>query len=320
MLNEAGNVGPLLERVFAVLEGLAASQGLSSEVIAVDDGSTDGTLALLREQQRSRPTLRIVCFARNFGQHAAVMAGFEMALGDWILTLDADLQNPPEELPKLVDALRAGHDLVHTWRTARDDTVFRRTASSLNNRLMRRLSGMALKDFGCMLRGYDRRVVAPLLERRAYHGFIPALAMLHAVNPVEIPVAAAARTRGASKYSLNRLFGLALDLMTSSTIAPLRLLFVLGGALAAGGLGFGGTLLALRLIYGPDWTVSVAYTLAALMLVLVGAQFVAFGLLGEYIGRIYQEVCGRKPYLVREIYEARRHAVSQRAAGTTEHP
>lgn len=312
MLNEAGNVGPLLERLFAVLDGLATSQGLVSEVVVVDDGSTDGTLALLRERQHEHPTLRIVCFARNFGQHAAVMAGFEAAQGEWIITLDADLQNPPEELPKLVEAFRAGHDLVNTWRTQRDDTLFRRTASGLINRVMRRFSGITLKDFGCMLRGYHRRVIGPMIERREYHTFIPALATLHALNPVEIPVAHAARNRGASNYSLRRLFSLQLDLMTSFSIAPLRLLFLLGSAIAAVGMLFGLTLLVLRVVYGDAWAVSGVFTLFALLFFLVGAQFVAFGLLGEYIGRIYQEVRGRPPYLVREVYEAPRHAVSQR--------
>jgi undecaprenyl-phosphate 4-deoxy-4-formamido-L-arabinose transferase len=309
MLNEAGNVAPLLERLFAVLDGLAASQGLVSEVVVVDDGSTDGTLALLREQQHARPALRIVCFARNFGQHAAVMAGFEAALGDWIVTLDADLQNPPEELPKLVEAFQAGHDLVNTWREQRDDTWFRKTASRLINRVMRRFSGITLKDFGCMLRGYDRRVVSPMIERREYHTFIPALAMLHAVNPVEIPVAHAARSRGSSNYSLARLFSLQLDLLTSFSIAPLRLLFLLGSAVAAVGMLFGAMLLGMRLVFGPAWAVSGVFTLFALLFFLVGAQFIAFGLLGEYIGRIYQEVRGRPPYLVREVYEAPRQAV-----------
>ena len=313
MLNEAGNVAPLLERLFAVLDGLRASQGLVSEVVVVDDGSTDGTLALLREQQHVHAALRIVCFARNFGQHAAVMAGFEAAQGEWIVTLDADLQNPPEELPRLVEAFQAGHDLVNTWRAERDDTWFRRTASRLINRVMRRCSGITLKDFGCMLRGYDRRVVAPMIERREYHTFIPALAMLHAVNPVEIPVAHAARSRGASNYSLGRLFSLQLDLLTSFSIAPLRLLFLLGSAVAAIGMLFGALLLGMRLAFGPAWAVSGVFTLFALLFFLVGAQFIAFGLLGEYIGRIYQEVRGRPPYLVREVYEAPRHVVRQRA-------
>jgi undecaprenyl-phosphate 4-deoxy-4-formamido-L-arabinose transferase len=319
MLNEAGNVAPLLERLFAVLDGLAA-EGLSAEVVAVDDGSTDGTLTLLREQQHLRPALRIVCFARNFGQHAAVMAGFEAARGDWIVTLDADLQNPPEELPRLVEAFRAGHDLVNTWREQREDSAFRLLASRAINRVMRRFSGITLKDFGCMLRGYHRSVVAPMIERREYHTFIPALAMLHAVNPVEIPVAHAARSRGTSNYSLRRLLSLQLDLLTSFSIAPLRLLFVLGSAIAVVGTLFGATLLVLRLLYGPAWAVSGVFTLFALLFFLVGAQFVAFGLLGEYIGRIYQEVRGRPPYLVREVYEAPRQAPASRTAETKARP
>src|SRR5262249_54432456 len=147
MLNESANVPTLFARLFPALDGLRESLGVTSEVVVVDDGSTDGTLAVLREQQHAHPTLRIVCFARNFGQHAAVMAGFEAARGDWIITLDADLQNPPEEIPKLVEAFRTGHDLVNTWREQRDDSWFRLTASRLANPIIPPSSAIPLPDF-----------------------------------------------------------------------------------------------------------------------------------------------------------------------------
>jgi len=304
MLNESANVPALLTRLFPVLDGLRASRGVTAEIVAVDDGSTDGTLAVLRGCQHDHPELRIVSFARNFGQHAAVMAGFEAARGEWIITLDADLQNPPEEIPRLVEAFLHGHDLVNTWREERDDSLFRRTASGLVNRVMRRFSGIALRDFGCMLRGYHRRVVDPMIRRREYHTFIPALATLHAHNPIEIPVAHAARGAGRSNYSLRRLFSLQLDLVTSFSVAPLRMLFLLGSIIAALGMLFGLLLLVLRLVQGPEWAASGVFTLFAVLFFLVGAQFVAFGLLGEYLGRIYQEVRDRPPYLVRETFEA----------------
>jgi undecaprenyl-phosphate 4-deoxy-4-formamido-L-arabinose transferase len=300
MLNEAANIEPLFARLFPVLDGL----GEAYEVVAVDDGSTDGTLAVLREQRNARPGLRVLSFARNFGQHAAVLAGFEASRGEWIITLDADLQNPPEEIPKLVEAFRKGYDLVNTIRKGRQDTFFRRAASGITNAMVRRFSGIRLSDFGCMLRGYHRDVVAPMVERKEFRTFIPALAMLHARRPVEVEVQHCARAAGTSNYSLLKLFSLQLDLMTSFSIAPLRMLFILGWGTAALGIAFGVLLMFLRFIYGAGWAAEGVFTLFAILFVFIGAQFLAFGLLGEYIGRIYQEVRDRPTYLLREEGDA----------------
>ena len=299
MLNEQGNIGPLFERLYAVLERV----GESFEVVVVDDGSTDDTPRLLREQFERRRNLRVVTFARNFGQHAAVMAGFEASLGDWVITLDADLQNPPEELPKLVEAFRQGHDLVNTWREGRDDPFFRKLASRMVNRIMRKASGITLKDFGCMMRGYGRQVLAPMIRRHEYHTFIPALATLYARKAVEIPISHAQRAEGKSNYSLRKLFTLQLDLIASFSIAPLRLLFLIGSAIAVLGTLLGMVILVMRFAFGSEWAANGVFTLFALLYFLVGAQFVAFGLLGEYIGRVYQEVRERPPFLVRDIAE-----------------
>jgi undecaprenyl-phosphate 4-deoxy-4-formamido-L-arabinose transferase len=298
MLNEAGNVGELLERLYPVLDRL----DLPFEVVAVDDGSTDATLGVLLQEQKARRHLRIVSLARNYGQHAAVVAGFAEARGEWIVTLDADLQNPPEEIPRLVAALRDGHDLVNTWREGRSDTAFRRRASRLVNRMMRTWSGIEVRDFGCMLRGYHRSVVEPMLRRREIHTFIPALAALYARRPAEIAVRHAARAHGASAYSLRRLLSLQLDLLTSFSVTPLRLLFVLGLSVAAAGIGFGAFLLATRLLLGSAWAAEGVFTLFAILFVFVGAQFVAFGLLGEYIGRIFQQVRERPLYLIQAVH------------------
>ncbi len=296
MLNEAANIEPLFARLFPVLD----RTGEAYEVVAVDDGSTDRTLELLREQRKSRPQLRVLSFARNFGQHAAVMAGFAASRGEWIVTLDADLQNPPEEIPKIVAAFREGYDLVNTYREGRQDTSFRRWASRLTNAMVRRFSGIALSDFGCMLRGYHRSVVAPMIERKEYRTFIPALAMLHSRRPTEVAVQHSPRERGASNYSLLKLFSLQLDLVTSFSIAPLRMLFVLGWIIACLGIGFGIFLMIGRFIEGPGWTAGGVFTLFSILFFFVGAQFLAFGLLGEYIGRIYQEVRNRPTYLLRD--------------------
>lgn len=297
MLNEEANVGQLLDRLFPVMHAL----GESFEVVTVDDGSTDRTLQLLREAQHPYPELVIVTLRKNYGQHAAVMAGFEASRGEWVITLDADLQNPPEEIPKVVDGFRKGHDLVNTIRLERDDTAFRRTASRIVNEMARRASGIALSDFGCMLRGYHRDLIAPMVERKEFDTFIPALGMIYASNPVEILVSHAARRAGDSKYSLLKLFSLQLDLMMSFSLTPVRVLFVLGALIALAGAGLGTLLLSLRLILGPEWAAGGVFTLFAILFFFVGAQFVALGLIGEYVGRVYYEVRRRPTYLVREV-------------------
>jgi undecaprenyl-phosphate 4-deoxy-4-formamido-L-arabinose transferase len=296
MLNEAANIEPLFARLFPALDGI----GEVYEVVTVDDGSTDRTLEMLREQRKTHPQLRVLSFARNFGQHAAVMAGFEAARGEWIVTLDADLQNPPEEILKIVAAFREGYDLVNTIREGRQDTFFRRYASRLTNAMVRKFSGISLSDFGCMLRGYHRSVVAPMVERKEYRTFIPALAMLHARRPTEVGVQHSARERGASNYSLLKLFSLQLDLVTSFSMAPLRMLIILGWGIALLGIGFGALLMILRFVFGAEWAANGVFTLFAILFFFVGAQFLAFGLLGEYIGRIYQEVRNRPTYLLRD--------------------
>ena len=171
MKNEAVNIDPLFLRLFPVLRDL----GLAFEVICIDDGSTDETLEKLLQQKSSCPELTVLSFSRNFGQHAAVMAGFEQAGGRWIITMDADLQNPPEEIPKLVAAFQEGYDLVGTYREGRQDPFFRKFASDMVNRMTRKISGVSLKDFGCMLRGYTGMIAKQLARQKEYHVFIPAL-------------------------------------------------------------------------------------------------------------------------------------------------
>ena len=318
MLNEEANIERLFGRLFPVLDEL----GETYEVVAIDDGSTDRTLEILHAAEEHRPQLRVLSFARNFGQHAAVMAGFEASTGEWMITIDADLQNPPEEIPKLVAAFREGHDLVNTYRNGRRDTFFRRAASRITNGIVRRFSGITLKDFGCMLRGYHRDIVEPMMRRKEFRTFIPALAMLYARRPVEIPVAHSEREHGASSYSLLKLFSLQLDLITSFSIAPLRLLIAMGWGVAFLGVAFGLLLLVLRILHGPAWAAQGVFTLFAVLFCFIGAQFLAFGLLGEYIGRIYQEVRERPTYLLRrtDVHEQRRAVISAAKRETSAAP
>ena len=294
MYNEEANISRLFSRLFPVLENLAET----CEVICINDGSSDRTLELLLEEAEKRKGLVIVNLARNFGQHAAVMAGFSQARGDWIITMDADLQNPPEEIPKMVKQFKKGHDLVGSIRKARQDSLFRKTASRITNRVVTKISGISLKDFGCMLRGYSREVVRGILENPEYRTFIPALATYFARNPVEIEVEHEERAAGQSKYSFLKLLSLQLDLMTGFSMWPLRILFFVGSIIAVLGLASALTILIMRLYYGPDWAVQGVFTLFAGLFFLVGCQFFALGLLGEYIGRIFQAVRKRPPFIL----------------------
>lgn len=296
MLNEERNILALLDRLHRVLK----STGETFEVLCVDDGSKDGTMRLLLEAAESQPELKVISLARNFGQHAAIIAGFDASSGEWVITLDADLQNPPEEIPRLLEEFRKGHDLIGTYREGRQDSLFRKGASWMVNRMMRKFSKIEIRDFGCMLRGYSGEVAHAIASRREYKTFIPALGTLYAGNPIEIPVSHAKRAAGTSKYSFLRLVSLALDLMTCFSLWPLRMLFLWGCVTALLGSLFGVYLLALRLYHGPDWAAQGVFTLFAVLFIFIGAQFIAFGLLGEYIGRIFQEVRDRPSYVLRK--------------------
>ena len=289
-----------VEALFARLLPALRAHGDSFEVVCVDDGSRDRTPALLRAARDANPEVRVVTFARNFGQHAAVTAGFAASRGAFVVTIDADLQNPPEEIPRLVAEFRKGHDLVGTVRQNRQDSIFRRKASAAVNAFTRRMSGIELHDFGCMLRGYSREIAKAVAGRNEGRTFIPAIGWLYARNPVEIPVGHAARVEGESKYSFGRLLRLNLDLMTGFSLEPLRLLFSVGVFVAAAGVLFGVFLLVMRILRGPDWAAAGVFTLFAVLFVFVGAQFIAFGLLGEYVGRIFQSVRQRPPYILRD--------------------
>lgn len=297
MLNEAEVVPRLLSRLVSVLTPL----GETFEVIAVDDGSTDGTWQALENELLVYPELRVLRLARNLGQHAAILAGFESARGDWLITLDADLQNPPEEIPRLLAELRRGHDLVGTYRQGRQDPRFRKLASWLVNRLVRCFTRVEIRDFGCMLRGYSASVASAVANHGENCTFIPAIATLYATHPIEIPVSHAPRAEGKSKYSLWRLCGLALDLVTCFSVWPQRLLLVAGSAMLATGALLGAGVVAMRFGIFPRWAQDDALILLAVVLACLGAQSIAFGVLGEYIGRIFQAVRGRPRRVLRQV-------------------
>jgi undecaprenyl-phosphate 4-deoxy-4-formamido-L-arabinose transferase len=222
--NEESNIERLLERLYPVMEKM----GKPFEIIFTDDGSRDRSLAILREKTVVMPGIRIIEFNGNFGQHMAILAAFEQCSGDIIITLDADLQNPPEEIPNLVREVEKGHDVVGTVRKNRQDTLFRRLASRVVNATVSRMTGMKMNDYGCMLRAYNRNVIDNINRCRESTTFIPALAQTFSSNPVEIEVAHSERSEGDSKYSLYRLVRLNFDLVTGFSVVPLQLFALFG--------------------------------------------------------------------------------------------
>jgi len=296
--NEAASLEELIRRCVSACEAL----GRKYEIIFVDDGSSDKSVDLISEASKNHPGVIIGCFLnRNYGQHAAIMAGFAEAKGDVIITLDADLQNPPEEIPKLVNAVDEGYDVIGTARLNRQDSLFRKVASFIVNKAAQQATGVKMKDYGCMLRAYRKNIVDAMLQCHERSTFIPILANSFARRTKEIEVAHSERAAGTSKYSLWKLINLQFNLLTSMTTFPLRLLSVIGCIISALGLGFGAVILLMRLLLGDVWAAHGVFTLFAILFCFVGAQFVAMGLMGEYIGRIYHDVRARPRYFVQEV-------------------
>jgi undecaprenyl-phosphate 4-deoxy-4-formamido-L-arabinose transferase len=295
--NEEESLPSLCTRLFGVLDAM----GRPCEVLFVNDGSRDATLPFLLQTRKRRPDVtRIIDLNGNFGQHMAIMAGFENAAGDIVITLDADLQNPPEEIPRIVRYIEDGYDVVGTVRRQRRDTVFRVTASRIVNRLTNRITGLSLHDYGCMLRGYRRDIVDIIKDSAEAATFIPALAQKFATNPVEIDVAHSEREQGRSKYGLFRLIRLNFDLMTGFSLAPLQAVTMTGILISALSFLFAAFMFVRRLVVGPE--AEGVFTLLALLFLLMGVTISCIGIEGEYVGRIYQEVRRRPRYVIRKIY------------------
>jgi undecaprenyl-phosphate 4-deoxy-4-formamido-L-arabinose transferase len=298
VFNELDNIDKLIKRCLTTCRNL----GYPFEIILADDGSKDGSREKITAAARENGGLIVgVLLNRNYGQHAAVMAGFSEARGDIIVTLDADLQNPPEEIPRLVQKIEEGYDVVGTVRASRQDTLFRRIASRIVNKAAQKATGVLMHDYGCMLRAYRKSIVLAMLQCEERSTFIPVLANSFASSTTEIEVQHALRSDGDSKYSLWRLINLQFDLLTSMTTFPLRLLTILGGFISVAGIGFGVFLLIMRFIHGSKWAAEGVFTLFAVLFVFIGAQFIGMGLLGEYIGRIYHDVRARPRYFVQEV-------------------
>ena len=295
VFNEEDNLRELGERLIRTLTAM----GRPYEIIFVDDGSTDRSWQLLTDLNEQYPQyIRALQFHRNFGQHQAIFAGFQAARGRVMVTLDADLQNPPEEIPRLVAKLDEGYDTVGGWRENRRDSIFRRVPSQLVNYVMSRVTGIKLRDYGCMLRAYRREVVDSINRCQESSSFIPALANLFSHRVAEIPVGHAERERGQSKYSLIKLLRLNFDLMTGFSNLPIHLVGFMGVTIALLGLLFGLFLIIRRIFVGPE--VGGVFTLFAILFVFVGLNTLGLALIGEYVGRIYREVRGRPRFVIRQ--------------------
>jgi undecaprenyl-phosphate 4-deoxy-4-formamido-L-arabinose transferase len=296
--NEQENLPALFLRLSAVLDKV----GKPYEILFTNDGSRDNSLMLLKDFHQQRPAqVRVIDFNGNFGQHMAIMAAFERARGEVIVTLDADLQNPPEEIPKLLAEIENGHDVVGGYRKERHDSWFRRKASRLINAVRERTTRIRMRDQGCMLRAYRRHIVEHITASGETSTFIPALAMSYAANPTEVEVEHAARVAGTSKYRLYDLIRLNFDLMTGFSVVPLQVFTFFGILIAAGSLLFVIFLFIRRLIIGPE--AEGVFTLFAILYFLVGVGIMGLGVIGEYVGRIYQEVRRRPRFMIRDVYE-----------------
>ncbi len=293
-LNEEESLPELNERLRAALE----STGRLYEIIYINDGSTDRTQEMLEGFRAGDPRVKVIEFNRNYGQHMALFAGFERAAGRVMVTIDADLQNPPEEIPRLVEKAAEGYDVVATYRRGRQDSIFRRWPSWIVNKITSRLVGAKLRDYGCMLRAYSRNVIDSINLCQESSSFIPALANTYAKRIVEIEVGHEERKKGVSKYSLFRLLRLNFDLMTGFSLLPIQFIGILGVVIALLGLIFAVFLLVRRFVVGPES--EGLFTLFAVLFFFMGVQIFALGIIGEYIGRIFQEVRRRPRFIVKK--------------------
>ena len=282
------------------LESALQPLGQPWEAVFVDDGSTDGSFAALTRLHNAKDNIRVIRLRKNFGKAAALAAGFAHAEGDVVVTIDADLQDDPGEIPRLLAKLDEGYDVVGGVRRSRQDSAARRAASWLVNRVTSAITGIRMTDLGCMLRAYSRDVVEEINGCDEASTFIPALAQSFARRPTEVEVAHAPRAHGTSAYSLYRLIRLNFDLMTGFSLVPLQAFGLLGTLVAAGGIAFGVFLFIRRLIVGAE--VEGVFTLFAILFTLVGIAMAGLGIVGEYVARIYQQVRGRPRYRISRVY------------------
>jgi undecaprenyl-phosphate 4-deoxy-4-formamido-L-arabinose transferase len=296
--NEEAGLANLFARLYPAMDKL----GIPYEVIFVNDGSRDNSVSILAEQYRKRPDVtRVVLFNGNYGQHMAILAGFEQTRGQIVITLDADLQNPPEEIHKLIAKMREGYDYVGSIRRKRQDTAWRTVASKAMNRLRERITNIHITDQGNMLRAYGRNVIDLVNQCGEVNTFVPALAYKFSRKPTEIVVEHEERAAGESKYSLYSLIRLNFDLMTGFSLVPLQMFSLLGMTLSLLSALLVVALFIRRFILGAE--AEGVFTLFAIAFFFMGVILFGIGLVGEYVGRIYQQVRARPRYVVATVLE-----------------
>lgn len=297
------NEQEVLEELYTRLTNSLDQLQKPYEIILTNDGSTDKTAMMLEALHARRPEqIRVIEFNGNFGQHMAIMAGFERVRGEIIITMDADLQNPPEEIGKLVAAMEAGHDVVNTYRQDRQDSWWRLQVSKWHNVLRAwMMPKLKMRDEGCMLRAYHRRIVDLMAATGESTTFIPALALTYASNPTEVGVAHAERHAGTSSYNLYKLIRYNFDLVTGFSVVPLQMFTMIGLFISLGSFAFFLFLLLRRVIIGPE--VEGVFTLFALLFFVLGIVLFGLGMVGEYVGRIYQEVRKRPRFVIHHVLE-----------------
>jgi len=309
LYNEVESIPALYEQLTAALEGMAQPY----EIIVVDDGSSDGSFEALRRLHEKDARLRVIRLRRNFGQTPAFTAGFDAARGEWIVTMDADLQNDPADIPALIAKAEEGYDVVSGWRVRRQDALLsRKVPSRVANWLIAQVTGVHLHDYGCSLKAYHRDVVKNIKLYGELHRFVPAVASGVGIRVAEVPVGHRARERGQSKYAgwrktMTRTLKVFLDLLTvrfllSYSTRPIHIFGTLG--LLTSGLGFliGLYLTYVKLILGQSIGDRPLLMLAVLLMI-VGVQFITMGLLGELVVRTYHEAQDKPIYVVREVLD-----------------
>lgn len=299
--DEEGSLPALIERVFTVLEGMRCAY----EVVAVNDGSRDGSADVLRLLAKRYPQLRVVDFTRNYGQTAALMAGFDHSRGDIVVSIDADLQNDAADIPMLVQKIHEGYDVVSGWRSDRKDApISRNFLSRVANSMISSVSGVHLRDYGCTLKAYRRNIASNLRLYGEMHRLIPIYATWMGAKVLEVPVKHHARQFGRSKYGLARIAKVVLDLavvkfLENFLVNPIYLFGGFGLLSIAGSFGVLGWAIALKLLAGTS-LIHTPLPLLAAMLFLIGCMSTLMGLLAEMMTRTYFESQSRRPYLVRE--------------------
>ena len=302
--NEEENVNQLCNKLANVLSLLCKTY----EIVFIDDGSTDNTFSLLKEFHRKDSCIKIIKFRRNFGQTAALSAGFDYAKGDVIITMDGDLQNDPEDIPLLLKKIKEGYDIVSGWRVNRKDPFFtKKLPSKFSNWLASKLTGVKLHDFGCMLKAYRREVVGNINLYGEMHRYIPALASWMGISIAEVKVKHHARKYGETKYGVFRLIRGFLDLiivkfLLSYSTRPLQLFGIPGIISFLIGFFIGAYLTIERLVFSMGISNRPLILLAVLLLFL-GVQFITMGLLGEIVVRTYYEVQNKPIYVVKEVID-----------------